>query len=291
MRHSLQLQPINGFTITPNTKFKTLLIRIMNQIFSFKRWLQLMRRHWIENSKFFLFGTLSLLGVIAISFLFLLTNETHYEAYSEFILYLIGLFLVGGIFASGAFDALQKRERGIAYLSLPASHFEKLLTQISFNLVFFTIVYSLCFCAMSEIFELIVKSRVQADPTKYSFEPMDWEHPHGFMEAWNYLIIIFFGVQALFLAGSIYFKRFSFILTTIVLVLFILFLGYYLNSIQHGMLHGYYGTGASLHSLSLPAKIYRLPSALVLILKWLMLLGWAPLFWLVAWFRVREKEI
>ncbi|QEC73591.1 hypothetical protein FSB73_19905 [Arachidicoccus ginsenosidivorans] len=265
----------------------------MNQIFSFKRWWLLMRRHWIENSKFFLFGSLSLLGVIAISFMFLLVNGTHYQAYSECILYLIGLFLVGAIFASGAFDALQKKERGIAYLSLPASHFEKLLTHIFYNLIFFTIIYSLCFYAMSEIFELIVKSRVQAEPYKYSFEPLDWEHPREFMVAKNYLITIFFGVQALFLAGSIYFKRFSFILTTIVLVLFILFLGYYINSIQHGLLRGYYGTGASLHSLglSLPAKIYRLPPALVFILKWLLLLGWAPLFWLVAWFRLREKEI
>jgi len=166
----------------------------MNQLFSLKRWLQLMRRHWIENSKFFLISTLALLGVIAIAYLFLLANNHHYEAYSELILYLIGLYLVGSIFASGAFDPLQKKERGMAYLTLPASHFEKLLTQIFFNLIFFTLVYSLCFYAMSELFEFIAKSRAAAEPLKYHFKPLDWKNPYGIMDITHYFLLIFFGV-------------------------------------------------------------------------------------------------
>lgn len=263
----------------------------MNQIFSLTRWLQLVRRHWMENSKLFLYGTLSLIGAIGITLFLWLLSDSHYTQYEILIFYLLGLFIVGAIFASGSFDMLQKKDRGIYYLSLPASHFEKLLTQIFYNVFFFTIIYSLCFYVMQEMVTLIIENKVAADPRKYSFDRIDWENPYGIAEGLKYFVIIFFAVQALFLLGSVYFKRFSFLLTTIVLVIFIFFIGYYLNFLRDRFLSSYYWNESTLHPVGPSNKVYKLPTTLTFFLKWFVLLAWAPILWLTAWFRLREKQI
>ena len=201
----------------------------MNQVFSLNRWLLLMRRHWMENTRLFLYGTLSLTGAIAITLFFWLGGNAHYSEYSLLVFYIIGLYIAGAIFASGAFDVLQKKSRGIYLLSLPASHFEKLLTQIFYNLIFFTLVYTLCYFVMEQLVVLIVYHRVAADPVKYSFDLINWDDPYGEARSLNYIIMLFFGVQALFLLGSVYFKRFSFLLTATVLVIYFFFIAYYLN--------------------------------------------------------------
>lgn len=270
----------------------------MNQVFSFKRWLLLLKRHWTENGKLFFYGTLSLLGAISVTLLIWIASNHHYNQYDLLIFYLIGLYLVGAIFASNSFNMLQKKDQGIYYLSLPASHFEKLLTQIFFNVFFFTLVYSICFYGVQALTTLIIESKVSAHPDLYSFRPMDWKHPDELMRALPFFIYIFFGVQALFILGSVYFKRFTFLLTTIVLVILIFCIANYVNSLSHALFKDFYWTGGDsvstrgvVNDRNIHNKIYKLPANLSFVLKWLMLLGWAPLLWLAACFRLKEKEI
>jgi hypothetical protein len=156
-------------------------------------------------------------------------------------------------------------------------------------------VYTLCYYVVSEFFIVWAKHLAISDPDHYSFRSIDdWEEQDGLRAAFWYFIYIFFGVQALFIAGSIYFKRFSFLLTTSILVVFVLLLAYYLNGIEHHYwsAKNLYFNSSALRSLGdEPTKIYVLPEGLVFGLKWIMLLGWAPVLWLVSWFRLREKEI
>ena len=266
----------------------------MNQVFSLKRWGNLMRRHYLENKRSFLFGILCLLAAITITIGFGLWTGHGLNENSLINIYLIGLFLVGAVFASSSFDALQKKERGIAYLTLPASHFEKLLTQIVYNLIFFTIVYTLCFYVMSELFIVSAKHLAAIDPDHYSYRPIEWNEPDSIRDSFWYFLYVFFGVQALFIAGSIYFKRFSFLLTTCLLVVFVFFLMQYFMLLEA---HYWRDLNLYFHESALrtlgagPTKVYPLPKGLGIGLKWILLLGWAPALWLVSWFRLREKEI
>lgn len=263
----------------------------MNQTFSLGRWLLLMRRHWMENSKLFLYGTLSLIGLIIITFfLWVLFNDT-YNQYDLLVLYVIGLYITGSIFASSSFDLLRKKDKGIYYLSLPASHFEKLLTLIFYNLIFFTLVYSLCYYGLQWLTTLFVKARAAAHPEEFKFRSLDWLQPDSLMKGISYFIFIYFGVQALFFLGSVYFKRYAFLLTMIALTIFLFFLFYYLNSIKHALFPDFSWDGDAVIKYGEMDKIYHLPDRVSTVLKWLCLLGWAPLFWWVAWFRLREKEI
>lgn len=265
----------------------------MNQIFSFDRWMLLMRRHWLENGKLFLYGILSLIVAMCIALIiWLLSNRTYVQ--SDLVtLYMFGLYIIGAIFASGSFDMLQKKEKAIYYLSLPASHFEKLLTLIVYNTLFFTLVYSLCFYGLQWVATLIAKAQVHHDPVLYKFIPLDLTHPEGLiLHTEKYFMVIFFGVQALFVLGSVYFKRFSFLLTIIFSVIFLFFATYYVLYLRLSLFPHFYWDGAGrLIENNQSDKAYKIPEILNVTLKWICLAGWAPVLWWCAYLRLREKEI
>lgn len=265
----------------------------MNQTFSFNRWLLLMRRHWMENGTLYVYGIVSIIGAMGISLFFWVQSNHNYRQADLLIMYMIGLHIVGAIFASGAFDMLQKKDKGIYYLSLPASHFEKLLTMIVYNAILFTIIFSLCYYAMQWLTVLIVKAKVAAHPDLYDYRPIYFGQNNWLEPAIVYFAMLFFGVQALFLLGSVYFKRFSFLLTLVILVIFIFLEIFYVTKLAHSIFPDqlHYWNSSGVHTIGEHNKIYRLPEPLRLILKWVCLLGWAPLFWWAAWFRLKEKEI
>lgn len=263
----------------------------MNQTFSFSRWLLLMRRHWMENGTLYVYGIVSIIGAMGISLFFWVQSNDHYRQTDLLVMYMIGLYIVGAIFASGAFDMLQKKDKGIYYLSLPASHFEKLLTMIVYNVILFTIIFSLCYYAMQWLTVLIVKAKVAAHPDLFDFMPIQFGKENWLEPEIVYFGMLFFGVQALFLLGSVYFKRFSFLLTLSILVIFICLGLYYLKNLEGAILPDHFWTGSGLYSRHDGNKVYKIPANPRLVLKWVCLLGWAPLFWWAAWFRLKEKEI
>lgn len=271
----------------------------MSKDFSFRRLLLLIKKQWIENAKLYLYGTLALLGLLGIIFLFWLSmGGNNYNEGALLKIFFAGLFLSGGVFASTSFNLLGNKSKGIYWLSFPASHLEKLVCMIFYNLVVFTVVYCVCFFIIEKTAVAYILHLVERDPTKYSFHRIDWSNSGRQLTEGTiirYFIYGFIAVQALYLLGSVYFRRYSFILTTIITVFvffcFILLMGnlknllpddYYLN-----MGRGFF----VMNNTSPVHRVYDLNHTFLKVLIFLFKFIWAPFFWLVTWFRLKEKEI
>lgn len=270
----------------------------MTKDFSFRRLLLLIQKQWMENAKFYLYGTLALLGLLGFLFLFwsfTITTHTRFREENFIQLFFIGLFLSGAIFASTGFNMLGDKAKGSYWLSFPANHLEKLICLIFYNLIVFTVVYCLCFFLIEKTIIAYIHYLIENNPGKYSFLPIDWNNANDNSYKIRYLFYAFFAVQALYLLGSIYFRRYSFIFTTIIIAILLFCFVLYMRNIQSILPENYHlQMGKALFVMDYSGtshKIYDLNQTLWNIVLFLVKFIWAPFFWLVTWFRLKEKEI
>jgi hypothetical protein len=108
----------------------------------------------------------------------------------------------------------------------------------------------------------------------------------------------FFAVQSLYLLGSIYFSRFSFIITTVIgVALLFLFIWLSITLIKTSLPEGFNWDGLSVTKYEIKGGTegglykYQLPALAFSTLLFLAKFIWAPVFWLITWFRLKEKEI
>jgi hypothetical protein len=268
----------------------------MTTTFSFPRLLQLIRKQWFENSRLYLFSTLALLGILGLVIIFwLLTAGANYSEDILYIIFIFGLFIAGAIFASTAFSMLGNKEKGTYWLAFPASHLEKLICMIFYNVVVFTIVYCACFFLLKSIAVTYVDSMVAANPQNYSFRRSIWDSERSFLGILPYFLYCFFAVQAFYMMGSVYFPRYSFLITTIVGSALIFVFTYYSVEILKDSFHGGYSwNGDHLRKYGADYTTYQryeLSPVFTSLLSFAVKFIWAPVFWVVAWFRLKEKQI
>jgi hypothetical protein len=267
----------------------------MTTTFSFPRLLQLIRKQWIENARLYLFSVLALLGLLGLIIIFwIISGGRNYNEDALYIIFVFGLFISGAVFASMSFSPLGNKEKGTYWLSFPASHLEKLVTMIFYNVIVFTAAYCLCFFLVKSLAVAYVNGLVAENPSTYSLRRSEWGSTHSFLQVVPYFLYAFFAVQAFYLLGSAYFSRYSFVVTTIAgSVLIFLFFWYSAELIQSG-LHSYSFNGATVRKYTDDYNAYheyKLSSVITTSLEIFAKFIWAPVFWVVAWFRLKEKEI
>ncbi|MEO6915407.1 MAG: hypothetical protein ABI151_06855, partial [Chitinophagaceae bacterium] len=99
----------------------------MSNTFSFSRLGKLIVKQFFENAKLYLFSALALLGLLSLIFVFWMSASfPRYGERDTYIIYLVGLIISGTIFASMSFNMLGAKDKGIYWMSIPATHFEKL---------------------------------------------------------------------------------------------------------------------------------------------------------------------
>lgn len=129
-------------------------------------------------------------------------------------LYGYALFILGIFATSRAFRAVHDPTRSEAYLLLPASSLEKFLARLLPVTVGIGIFLPIFFFALSAIIE---SARMIITGTSLPlFNPFDSE----IWKLYGYYIII----QAPFFLGAIWFRRFNFLITSFVIILFHLLL-------------------------------------------------------------------
>ncbi|HEX8462315.1 MAG TPA: hypothetical protein VF623_12830, partial [Segetibacter sp.] len=200
----------------------------------------------------------------------------------------------GSVFASMSFNMLGDKDKGIYWLSLPATHFEKLVATIFYTTVLFSIIYCLCFYLIKTV-ALIILKQLMADTPGFSYQEMQ-DFSKGFGEVFPYFICGFFAVQALYLLGSVYFSRYSFIVTSVVFALLFFSFMYYMTKLEHGFFEkgvSWDITQAVKRNVGVPGSywLYSVSPTTAKIFKYLVMFGWAPVFWFVTWCRLREKEV
>lgn len=282
----------------------------MNQAFSFNRWLLLVGKHWSENRKKYILGISAITGIIMIWFLFNITMEGYRPMGfgTQVGTYFIGLFIVGCLYASTLFSDLSSKSKGINYLSLPASQLEKTLCTLLYGVIIFFIAYTTVFYIADFIMVKIANS------VSYVY----WQRNHlaGDVFVPQNIVNIFFlnemsardintgpffllgylAVQSAYILGSVYFTRFSFIKTTISLLVTALFIMMFVGKVLSAFMpHGSFYQGITNYQIFDEGlgeqKIIRLPEWVGDSVLFLLKYAFAPIFWVVTYFRVKEKEI
>ena len=261
----------------------------MSPTFSFSRLGKLIAKQFYENSRLYLISTLALLGLLSLAFTFWITVAgPNYQEEETYFIFLFGLFLAGAIFASTSFNMLGRKDKGIYWLGIPATHLEKLVCTILFSVVLFFIVYCLCFYLVKSIALTYLDSRVGAIYTEMNGSN------DGFGSVFKYFLYAYFAVQSLYLLGSVYFSRYSFIVTTVVGALVMFLFVYYITQIDRFMepdsweLFTVKRADANVQDSYF---LYSVSPTVVDIIKYAVQFLWVPVFWVATWYRLKEKEI
>ena len=261
----------------------------MSPTFSFSRLGKLIAKQFYENSRLYLISTLALLGLLSLAFTFWITVAgPNYQEEETYFIFLFGLFLAGAIFASMSFNMLGRKDKGIYWLGIPATHLEKLVCTILFSVVLFFIVYCLCFYLVKSIALTYLDSRVGAIYTEMNGSN------DGFGSVFKYFLYAYFAVQSLYLLGSVYFSRYSFIVTTVVGALVVFLFVYYITQIDRFMepdsweLFTVKRADANVQDSYF---LYSVSPTVVDIIKYAVQFLWVPVFWVATWYRLKEKEI
>jgi hypothetical protein len=266
----------------------------MSSSFSFSRFGKLVTKQFFENSRLYTFSVLALFGLLALIFAFWIAGASpRFQEEQTWIIFIFGLFIAGTIFASMAFNMLDGKDKGICWLGLPATHLEKLVCTIFYTTVLFTVAYCICFfivkgIAVAFILEFI-KDKPNASYTKVT------DYNRGFMEVLPYLSYAYLAVQAFYLLGAVYFSKYTYVVTTVVGAIIIFAFGYYISQIRHGMFTGMSYEITSVKRYTSPIagtyQLYSLSSTVNDILAFIVKYAWAPLFWIITWYRLKEKEV
>ncbi|MDO6435377.1 hypothetical protein Q4E93_32475 [Flavitalea sp. BT771] len=280
----------------------------MNQTFDFGRWWMLVGGHWAENRKRYLLALLAMGGLLMAWYGFLLAIDKFgpLNLFLQYTAYHCGLYVVGCLYASTIFAELGSKARAIQYLSIPASHLEKLMCGILFGVVLFFLAYTLVFYLVdipmvSMANDIIAREHQHWPGTMSPIGKVEvlnlWNNQWAPMPDKQYHLILlgYFVVQSAFLLGSVYFKRWGFIKTIVTILLcwlvFILFMG---KGLQEFLPEGWhYDTPLQWINFSTPGppQFVRLPPSLERILIFLIQYSIAPMLWFITYFRLKEKEV
>jgi hypothetical protein len=293
----------------------------MSEFFEAGRWWLLVRKHWFENRKKYTLSIITIGGLMAAWYIFyLLVNANDYFLPEiQAGIYFTGLFICGCLYASVIFSDLASKAKGISFITLPASQFEKFATGFFYIAIALPLVYTSFFYVFNTAAlkisntvrynDWVLQKKLQPQSTaEYKAAPLVniwvWQQDkdsdmsdeeYADQNIYLYVWLAFFTVQAFFALGSVYYGRFSFVKTFItILALQLFFYIFFLiisQVFQLDMFSTYvegklddYGLNESRTNYSLPLWVGHVDFFL---LKFLF----APAFWAIAYVRLKEKEI
>ena len=248
-----------------------------SNIFDFNRFGLLVRKRFLDGKSSTLYEIAGLAGVIAIIFGLVATTGSVSEE-AQKILFTVGIFTLGIIYADRAFAEAKGKQRGMAFLATPASQLEKLLNAILYTSVLFPIAYLLIFLAVDGLFYLGINATglVRMD----AISVLDTDRFADFL-------LPFLIVQSVYLLGSIWFGKRSIMKTTFAIMLFfgvISAVGGFIIRMNFEELRAISSSGHDVN-LNLGPEAYERLS--LEYLSWLI----PPFFWVVTYFRLSEKQI
>jgi hypothetical protein len=261
---------------------------VMQNTFSFYRLGLLIRKQWADQGRLYLLSLGAIAGLLAITFfLWGITKEGTVWIEVSYIFFFIGLYIGGALFAGRTFSDLAQPTTGMHYLAIPATAAEKLVCGILYSQVIFNVAYLVIFYLIRTTAFGIMSMYPSIHLQHMPYAPNMPDFILGFSVAYP-------AVQALYLLGSVYFKRFSFVKTTLwsalVLVAFFFFFRYVVFPILPERIGFVAGDGFRVFDEN-GGYVYSFPKGLLEVLKFVFEYIWAPLFWVVAYFRLKEKEI
>lgn len=244
-----------------------------NISFSFNKVGFLLQRYFLENKR----TELRTFLVAVILFFFL-------RAFEILPVY---LFITGGLYAARFFNNFYKPTNTMSYLLLPATALEKIISVFLLNTLYFSIATITAYFAGNSLAYLIAISGIL--PTFLSISASDCFHIFDYPFSHTFaLFYVLFTTQAIFTLGVVYFKGNNTFLKTI-LVWFVL--GFVLTIIASIILKFVFNqTYISSDTIMINDLDSVLPIWFDIVLRITLYLI-APFFWVVSYFRLKEKEV
>jgi hypothetical protein len=273
----------------------------MNQFFNFKRFQLLVAKHWADNKKRYILSVLAFIGLLIswFSFTLLTIQDFPMARPIQQITFFFSLFAVGTFYASQYFRDLGSRAKGINFLLVPASAFEKLLCSLLYTVVLFFVVFTLAYYLVDIVMVNIANGIYgsQSNASKASVVNMFKVNLLRFNSdsSLNFLLM-FFSVQSAFLLGSVYFEKYSFIKTIIsgFVGCFILFcLMYLLNEklLPEGDYPRGFLTAYRVYVDGVNDPLVQVPRWIGEVFRFLLMYAIAPFLWIVTYYRLKEKQV
>ncbi|GEM_PF-3054833 len=176
--------------------------------FSINRLGLLMKKQLQENKKLYLLGTLAMMGIMGLIFMFMAINDNlNIESQPAFLG--LGMISFGCLFTLTLFSKLDVKGGRIQSFMLPASHLEKLICAIIYGTFLFPLVYLISVYPVLRIFTYI-NSYIGNIQQVYVFD-------EGKLE---YIILsYFFILQSLVLFFSVFFRQYKVVKSIVTLCL------------------------------------------------------------------------
>ncbi|WP_142684017.1 hypothetical protein [Chitinophaga polysaccharea] len=268
-----------------------------NNVFNVRRMQLYLQKHFTDHYRFYGMGMLTIFGLMTgIAVLMITVARDPFRQLSDLAsFYYIGLFFGGMLFTSRAFNELGSKEKGVDFLMLPASQFEKFITLLLISSIGYFIAYHIS-CYLS--FKIIENAQQAAIGVKIEKDYLFLDNPKEKV----YIYYGYFILQAAFLLGATYFHKYSFIKTVLSVFVF----GFALWLINCVIITLIFGFGNEFWKRSVPFLLvgkleggpFSWHTTIYLIPKWLqdtylfmIKFVIAPVLWTIAYFRLKDQEI
>jgi hypothetical protein len=276
--------------------------KAMNDLFNAKRFWQFAKVRFAANRIFFLIP----LFIPAIALLLIMTDlafagrigvlETTFQMFIGFMAFFIFLIL----YSSRAFSEFHHRDRGFMLATLPASVFEKYLFSMLQVTVGFGILYAISFFVsafMISGYNHAIGANFNVNEFMMPFtlsslteaKPMEIVYGNP-LHFFTYLKLIL-TISSIFAAGSIFFRRFGFLFTSLVFIVYF-WLATNIVALSYGFsgLNGF-GNASVIFFLPFTEGLSRLEhNSLANTLTGIALFMVIIFLWIASYRRLKEKE-
>lgn len=255
----------------------------MNYNFNISRFGRLFVKHTGEHYKSYLMSLAVLIGVLVLGGCFLVYMvEARLDKGLQSAFYMMMLLLAGTIFTSTVLTDLGDRKKATAWLTLPASHFEKYLVAWVYSLLILLVVYTAAFY-LSAYFILHIKpSTGQTEGLFNVFEKQT-------QQIW----LVYAFLHSVTFYGAVFFERLHFIKTGFIFFISLALLVIINKVILSAMLGRAVESTPPFGNVRFPGGgpevglVENLQEPFMLYLVAVL----AVIFWIAAYWRLKEKQV
>ena len=257
----------------------------MSKIFNPVRFGKLFVKHTTEHYKSYLMALGVLIGVMVLGGSFLVYMiDAPLDRVAQSALFVIILLLAGTIYTSTIFSDLGDKKKAIAYLTLPASHFEKWLVAWVYSFVAFIVIYTTSFYLVALFLLNIKHVPGQAEGVINLLQK-----PH------LQIVLIYAFLHSIAFWGAIRFNKLHFIKTAFVLFVFMGVLILFNKIVLTAMIGRNVDAAPPFGTLRFPDSGRQvdigLPDANQNSHLLFLIVALTLMIWIAAYYRLKEKQV
>ncbi len=254
----------------------------LQEIFAWQRFWHLIKNDLLKNYRSLLIALGAVSGVLL--FINVMVGLGQGDPQIPFVYFALLLMIGGAILSSLAFREIHDAQKGHLYLTLPSSLLEKLVSKLLLTTVGYIVVTILFFYLLSLLARLL--NLLVFDYASEIFNPFT-------TEVWQ-LSRIYVIIQSFFLFAGVYFRKIAFLklffilfMISIILSLFAGLAGRIIFRNYGQFFRGFQVPGDFMSSAALESFANTIANIATFIFYWIM----APYFWILSYFRLKEKEV